>query len=141
MTEPSDLPEHVSPDAETPGLDPATLDPAGFDPAALLGGGGLDLGALLGAAQQMGAQMEEAQERIGATEVEGTSGGELVRVTALGSGAFTGVHIDPSVIDPADPSMLEDLVLAALLDLGQQIAELQAEASPMGGLDLGGLFG
>ncbi len=136
MTEASDLPEHVSPDSETPGFDAAS-----FDPAALLGGGGLDLGALLGAAQQMGAQMEEAQERIGATELEGTSGGELVRVTALGSGAFTGVHIDPSVIDPADPSMLEDLVLAALLDLGQQIAELQAEASPMGGLDLGGLFG
>jgi len=136
MTEPSDLPEHVSPDAEG-----ETFDPATFDPAALLGGGGLDLGALIGAAQQMGAQMEEAQERIGATEVEGSSGGELVRITALGSGAFTGVHIDPSVIDPADPSMLEDLVLAALLDLGQQIAELQAEASPMGGLDLGGLFG
>ena len=136
MTDGSDLPEHVAPD---------DLAPEAFDPSALLGGaglgGGLDLGALLGAAQQMGAQMEADQERIGSTELEGTAGGELVRISALGSGAFTGVHIDPSVIDPSDPSMLEDLVLAALHDLGQQIAELQAEASPLGGLDLGGLFG
>ena len=125
---PEHLPTHVEPDPV-------------FDPADLMGAGGLDLGSLMGAAQQMGQQMAEAQERIAATELEGSAGGGLVRVRATGSGHFIGVQISPDAVDAADLTMLEDLVLAALHDVSQQIAELQAEASPMGGLDLGGLFG
>jgi DNA-binding YbaB/EbfC family protein len=130
-------------------------EPAGgFDALGGLGGlggaGGLDLGALMGAAQQMMGQMAEAQADLAAQVIEGTSGGGSVRISSTGDGRFTEVRIDASVIDPADGSMLEDLVLAALHDVAQQVSELQAGASPLagglpgglpGGLDLGNLFG
>jgi len=129
---PENLPERVEPDLP--------LD-APLDAMDMFGGGGLDLGSLMGVAQQMSEQMAEAQELIAATQLEGSAGGGLVRVVATGSGQFVSVHISPDAVDPDDLTMLEDLMLAALHDVGQEIAELQAQASPMGGLDLGGLFG
>jgi DNA-binding YbaB/EbfC family protein len=99
----------------------------------------LDLASLMGMAQQMGEQMVQAQDRLASTEVEGSSGGGLVRITSTGDGRFTSVSISPDAIDPDDPTMLEDLVLAALHDLAGKVTELQVGASPMGGLDLGAL--
>ena len=127
-TSPENLPERIEPDAPIDAMD-------------MFGGGGLDLGSLMGVAQQMSEQMAEAQELIAATQLEGSAGGGLVRVVATGSGQFVSVHISADAVDPDDVTMLEDLMLAALHDVGQEIAELQASASPMGGLDLGGLFG
>jgi nucleoid-associated protein EbfC len=49
------------------------------------------------------------------------------------------VQIDPSVIDPEDPSLLEDLVLAALHDAMSQVQDMQEGA--VGGLDIGALGG
>ncbi|HKY15931.1 MAG TPA: YbaB/EbfC family nucleoid-associated protein [Microthrixaceae bacterium] len=132
--------EPERPDLVTPGeLVPSDPDQAPGMPD--LGGllGGLDLDGLLGAAQSMQVQLAEAQERIASTVVEGQSGGGVVRIAATGDLTFTAVHIDPEAFDPDDPSMLEDLVLAALHDVATQVAELQADASP--GLDLGGLGG
>jgi len=57
------------------------------------------------------------------------------------------VHIDPSIVDPADPALLEDAVLAALHDALGRIIELrssvQAPVDPAfaGGVDLGGFVG
>jgi DNA-binding YbaB/EbfC family protein len=106
-----------------------------------LGGllGGLDLGNLLGAAQEMQQQMAEAQERIAETVVEGQAGGGVVKVSATGAFQFTSVHISTAAVDPDDPTMLEDLVLAALHDLASGIEELHSSASPLGGMDLGGM--
>jgi len=101
--------------------------------------GGLDLGALLGAAQSMQAQMLEAQEQLAATVVEGNAGGGAVRVEVTAGMEFRSVHIDPSAVDPDDPTLLEDLVLAALHEAVAGVNRLQAEASPLGGLDLGGM--
>ena len=109
------------------------------DPFAALGG--LDMGSLLGAAQNMQAQMAEAQERMAETELEGQAGGGAVRIVVTGGLEFRSVHIDAGAVDPDDPTLLEDLVLAALNDAVAKVNELQAEASPLGGLDLGGLFG
>jgi DNA-binding YbaB/EbfC family protein len=109
------------------------------DPFAALGG--LDMGSLLGAAQNMQAQMAEAQERMAETEVEGQAGGGVVRISVTGGFEFRSVHIDAAAVDPDDPTLLEDLVLAALHDAIDKVNELQAESSPLGGLDLGGLFG
>jgi DNA-binding YbaB/EbfC family protein len=98
-----------------------------------------DLGGLLQQAQQMQQQLMEAQAEAANTLVEGSSGGGSVKVEVTGGLDFRSVQIDPSVIDPEDPSLLEDLVLAALHDAMAQIQEMQEGA--VGGLDLGALGG
>ena len=98
-----------------------------------------DLGGLLQQAQQMQQQLMEAQAEAANTLVEGSSGGGSVKVEVTGGLDFRSVQIDPSVIDPEDPSLLEDLVLAALHDAMTQIQEMQEGA--VGGLDLGALGG
>jgi len=140
MTDPTSgaLPERIEPD--DPASDPiAGAGDASDDPMGALGG--LDLGSLMGAAQEMMGQMAEAQEALAAQVVEGSSGGGLVRVVSTGDGRFTSVHIDPAAADPEDPTLLEDLVLAALHDSAAHVAAIQASASPLGGGALGGLFG
>src|SRR5215207_8065489 len=103
-------------------------------PAAL--GGGMDFGSLLGQAQQMMEASAQAAEEV----VEGVAGGGAVRVTVNGRFEFQSVTIAPDAVDPADVSMLEDLVLAALHDAAAQVSARQQEA--MGGLGgLGGLSG
>lgn len=98
-----------------------------------------DLGGLLAQAQQMQQQLMEAQARAAAAVVEGSAGGGVVTVEVTGGLDFRSVRIDPSVIDPDDPSLLEDLVLAALHDAVARIGEMQEGA--MGDFDLGGLAG
>jgi DNA-binding YbaB/EbfC family protein len=100
-----------------------------------LGSGGAmpDLGALLGQAQAMMAASAEAADAV----VEGHAAGGLVTVAVNGRFEFSAVHIDPSVIDPADPAMLEDLVLAALHDAAAQVARQQQDL--LGGFGMGGL--
>ncbi len=106
------------------------------DLGALLGGGsgGMpDLGGLMEQAQQMMANAQEAAEQV----VEGSSGGGVVKVEVDGSFTFHSVSIDPSVVDPNEVEMLNDLVLAALRDASTKLQDNQSDA--MGGLDLGGL--
>lgn len=114
---------------------------AGMDLGAM-GLGGMDMGAMLQMAQDMGQRMQEAQEELEATEIEGSAGGGVVTVTLNGHLHLTGVHIDPSAVDPDDLSMLEDLIIAAWSDARDGVAEVQAQSGPMAGLDgLGGLGG
>lgn len=125
--------------------------PAGSAPAEAGFGGplddglGFDLGSMMEMAQNMQQQMADAQHQLAASEVIGTAGGGVVSVTLNGHLHLVGVHIDPTAADPDDPSMLEDLVLAAWQDAHDQVAQLQAQADPLGGMGglggLGGLFG
>lgn len=110
---------------------------AGPDLGAVLGG--LDLGAMVEMASGMQSQMAAAQAELAATTVEGSAGAGAVRITLNGHLHLVGVHIDPTVADPDDPSLLEDLVQAAWRDAHDQVARLQAAADPFGGL--GGLLG
>lgn len=98
-----------------------------------------DLGGLLAQAQEMQQQLMAAQAEAASTIVEGRAGGGAVVVEVTGGLDFRSVRIDPSVIDPEDPSLLEDLVLAALHDAIAQVNEMQQGA--VGGLDLGALGG
>lgn len=102
-----------------------------------------DLGALLRQAQAMQEQLMAAQAAAASTVHEGVSGGGKVRISVTGTGEFTAVSIDPSVIDATDPEMLEDLVLAALCDGSSKVAAASQSATQqaMGGLDLGGGLG
>jgi DNA-binding YbaB/EbfC family protein len=92
---------------------------------------------LLKQAQQMSEQLMAAQEAAAEQVVEGHSGGGVVKVEITGGMEVRSVRIDPSVVDPADVAMLEDLVLAAIHDAMAKAGAISQQA--MGGLDLGGL--
>lgn len=64
--------------------------------------------------QEMQANMKKAQEELAATEVSYSAGGNMVTAIATCDGNIKQVKIDPKVIDPADPEMLEDIVTAAV---------------------------
>ena len=68
------------------------------------------------AAQNIQKQMEEAQFTLDKIEVEGVSGGGLVKVRASAKGRIIGLAIDDSLIVPDDKQMLEDLIIAAFND-------------------------
>ena len=68
------------------------------------------------AAQNIQKQMEEAQAMLDTIEVEGVSGGGLVKVRASAKGRIITVAIDDSLMVPADKQMLEDLITAAFND-------------------------
>jgi nucleoid-associated protein EbfC len=86
-----------------------------------------NIGDLMKQAQQLQARFQEAQEKVNAIEAEGQSGGGMVRVTLNGKGIAKSVRIDPSLIDPKDAGMLEDLVLAAMNDARTKVDALMAD--------------
>ena len=78
-------------------------------------------------AQDVQAEMEKAQANLDNIEVEGVSGGGLVKIRASAKGRIIGVSIDDSLLVPAEKSMLEDLIAAALNDAK---AKADAAAGP-----------
>ena len=62
------------------------------------------------------AQLQAAQDNLDKVEVEGASGGGLVKIKATAKGRILGVSIDESLLVPSEKTMLEDLVAAALND-------------------------
>ena len=68
------------------------------------------------AAQTIQSQMADAQAGLDKIEVEGVSGGGLVRIKATAKGRILGVTIDDSLLQPSEKQMLEDLVAAAIND-------------------------
>jgi DNA-binding YbaB/EbfC family protein len=99
-----------------------------------------DMNAILQQAMAMQQQLVAAQQAVQEQTVEGSAGGGAVKVTMTGGGEVARVQIAPSVVDPADVEMLEDLVVAALHDAASKVAAMQQQA--MGGFgDLGGLGG
>ena len=101
----------------------------------------MDLEEMMKAAQQaaekMQQQMNEAQVKLDSLEVEGTSGGGLVRIRATAKGRILAVSIDDSLIVPEDKQMLEDLVTAAFNDARTKAdqaagAEMQKVQAGMG---------
>lgn len=89
-------------------------------------------------AQELQKKMQDAQAEIGELQIEGTSGAGLVKVTLSGKGDIKRISIDPSLIDPAEPEMLEDLIMAAHNDAKSKSEAEIAEKmqSVTGGLNL-----
>jgi hypothetical protein len=89
-------------------------------------------------AQQMQTRLQEIQDQLQQATVTGTAGGGMVTVEADGKGTVRRVKIDPSVVNPADVEMLEDLVAVAVGEAQRKATELaQAEMQKMtGGLNL-----
>jgi DNA-binding YbaB/EbfC family protein len=71
---------------------------------------------LMKAARNVQEQMARAQEQLDRIEVEGASGGGMVKVRATARGAVRGVSIDPSLLTTESREMLEDLIVAAFND-------------------------
>ena len=104
---------------------------------------GFDMNKLMQQAQQMQEQMARAQDELASETVEASAGGGLVTVKATGAGEIREIKIDPKAIDPDDPELLEDLVLAAVneaLRSAQALAQSRlGAATGLGGLGLPGM--
>ena len=99
----------------------------------------LDMNKLMQQAQQMQSQMQQLQEEVANEVVEASAGGGMVTVKATGGGEIVGITIDPKAIDPDDPEMLADLVLAAVNEALRSASALME--SKMQGMLPGGLGG
>ncbi|NLA59468.1 MAG: YbaB/EbfC family nucleoid-associated protein [Firmicutes bacterium] len=93
--------------------------------------------------QRMQAEMARIQEELASKTVEATSGGGVVRVVVNGHLEVKEIEIDPSVVDPEDVEILQDMVLAAVNEAIRKAQEMSAAemAKVTGGLDLSGLPG
>jgi DNA-binding YbaB/EbfC family protein len=85
-----------------------------------------DLMKILQQAQEMQGRFQKIQDELQRITVSGSAGGGMVTVEANGQGAVQRVKIDPSVVNPADVEMLEDLVLVAVTE-AQKKAQAQAQ--------------
>ncbi len=83
-----------------------------------------DMGNVLRQAQQLQGKLERVQRELEEERVEATVGGGMVKVVANGKQDVISVRIDPSVVDPDDVEMLEDLVLAAVREAKRLAEEL-----------------
>ena len=105
--------------------------------------GGFDMNALLKQAQQMQEQMARVQDELAKETVEASAGGGMITVKATGAGEISEIKIDPKAIDPDDPELLEDMVLAAVNEAmrsAQALAQSKmGAATGLGNLGLPGL--
>ena len=97
-----------------------------------------NIGQIMKQAQQMQTKMAELQEQLAELEVSGSSGGGMVQVTMSGKGELRGVKIDPTLANPDDIEVLEDLIMAAANDAKAKVeARVQEEMQKVtGGLNL-----
>lgn len=98
-----------------------------------------DLGSLMKQAQAMQQKLQEAQAKLAEAEVEGSSGGGMVRLTLKGSGELKGVAVDEELLKPGEGEVLSDLIVAAHADAKRKLDAVQAEtmkavAGPLAGM-------
>jgi len=100
-----------------------------------------DMNALMKQAQEMQAQMKQLQEEAAKETAEASAGGGMVTVVASAGGQLKELRIDPKAIDPEDPEMLADLVLAAANEaLRAAQAKVEEKMKAVLPPDLGGLL-
>ncbi len=103
-----------------------------------------DMNQMMKQAQQMQEQMLQAQQEAASEVVEASAGGGMVTVKATGGGDIVGITIDPKAIDPDDPELLADLVMAAVneaLRSANTLMESKVQGMLPGGLSGLGLPG
>jgi hypothetical protein len=103
----------------------------------------MDFEKLMRQAQQMQEQMSKAQEELAKETVEASAGGGVVTVKATGALEITEIKIAPEAIDPNDPELLADMILAAVneaLRSAQNLVESKLGGA-MGGMEGLGLPG
>jgi DNA-binding YbaB/EbfC family protein len=100
-----------------------------------------DLGGLMQAAQRMQQEMQRVQDELGKKTVEASAGGGMVTAVANGRMEIVAVKIEPTVVDPKDVAMLQDLVTAAVNQALIKAKNLAQEelAKVTGGMNIPGL--
>lgn len=100
------------------------------------------MGGLLKQAREMQSKLAEVQEELAKKTVEATAGGGMVRVTVNGQFTLASIKVDPSVIDPEEVEMLEDLVRAAVNEGLRRAREMATEemSKLTGGVKIPGLM-
>ncbi len=97
----------------------------------------MDMMKMMKKAKEMQAKMAQMQEEVAKMQATGVSGGDMVKVTLSGKGEIVAISIDPSMINPDDAEILEDLIMAAHNDAKAKVeAAMQEEMQKMTG-DLG----
>jgi DNA-binding YbaB/EbfC family protein len=87
----------------------------------------VDIMGLMKKAQAVQAKMKDVQEELERLEVEGQSGGGMVKITLNGKGQMKAIALDPTLMNPDDREMVEDLVLAAHADARAKADRLAEE--------------
>ncbi len=97
-----------------------------------------NLSQMMKQAQEIQDRMADVQDRLEMAVISGESGGGLVRVTLNGKGALKAIKIDPSLVDPTDTEILEDLIVAAHADGNAKVARYAEEemSKVTGGISL-----
>ncbi len=90
-------------------------------------GGLADMGKMMKAAQEMQGKMMELQEELARMTVTGESGAGLVKATSTAKGELVGLDIDPSIFNPDEKEVVEDLILAAIKDAQSRASEKSQE--------------
>ena len=90
-------------------------------------GGLADMGKMMKAAQEMQTKMSELQEELHTMTVTGESGAGLVKATSTAKGELIGLDIDPSIFDPNEKEVVEDLILAAIKDAQSKAGDRERE--------------
>jgi DNA-binding YbaB/EbfC family protein len=97
-----------------------------------------DIMKLMQQAQEMQGRLQQMQDALEHQTITGSAGGGMVTVEADGKGTVRKIKIDPSVVDPKDVEMLEDLIVVAVSDAQKKAADAQqAQMGQLtGGLNL-----
>lgn len=103
-----------------------------------------DLNSLMQQAQAMQKKLADAQARLAELEVEGTSGGGMLKLVLRGTGELARVDIDESLMAPGEGEVVSDLIVAAHADAKRKLDEKQAElmreaAGPLAGMGIPGM--
>ena len=98
----------------------------------------VNIGNMMKQAQQLQKKMAEAQEKLNSIEVQGVSGGGMVKVTATAKGDIKRIVLDESLLNSSEKEITEDLIVAAINDAKQkgELAAQEEMKSLTGGMPL-----
>ncbi len=101
----------------------------------------MDIKEIMGKVEELHKKIINLQEELSSKEVEASSGGGMVTAVVNGIGQLVKIQIDPTVVDPNDIQMLQDLVVAAVNEALKKAKELREEeiAKLTGGLKIPGI--
>lgn len=103
----------------------------------------MDMNQVMQQAQQFQKRMADVQDAMAGQRLTSTVGGGMVTVTVNGKNELLAIKIEPEVINPDDPNLLQDLIVAGVNDAMRKAREaMQVEMRKLtGGLNIPGLSG